>query len=112
MTSAIADQQATDKTGDSEKKVELILPVSDEEARQFEKSYVHNIYNDIADHFSTTRHKPWPGVVKFIESMAPHSSMLDIGCGNGKYLSLRNDILAVSIMILLCKSSFKHSRSH
>ena len=81
-----------------EKKVatELVLPASEQDARNFENLYVHTIYNDIADHFSSTRHKPWPGVVKFIESMAPYSSMLDIGCGNGKYLNLRNDVLTVS----------------
>ena len=68
------------------------LPTNDLEARLFEKSYVHTIYNEIADHFSQTRHTPWPGVVKFIQSMHSNAWMCDIGCGNGKYLNQRKDV--------------------
>ena len=74
---------------------EIALPSSDKEAIEFEKAFVHTIYNEIADHFSHTRHSAWPGVAKFIDSMSPDATMLDIGCGNGKYLNLRNDIIAV-----------------
>jgi ubiquinone/menaquinone biosynthesis C-methylase UbiE len=71
------------------------LPLNDEDASKFESSYVHQVYNQIADHFSNTRHSAWPGVVEFIQSLKKDSVMLDIGCGNGKYLNLRNDIFAV-----------------
>lgn len=48
-------------------------------------------YNDFAEDFSNTRTALWPGVTKFLDSCAPGSKILDIGCGNGKYLSYRAD---------------------
>lgn len=56
---------------------------------------VHNVYDKIADHFSETRHSPWPKVQEFIDKLLPGSILLDIGCGNGKYLGLNNDSLKV-----------------
>lgn len=41
----------------------------------------------IASEFSSTRHSPWPSVVKFIEAQSPDSLGVDVGCGNGKYLT-------------------------
>lgn len=76
--------------------LELVLPSNNSEAQNFEKSYVHVIYNEIADHFSHTRHSAWPGVASFINSMEPYSFMLDVGCGNGKYLNLRKDLYCVT----------------
>lgn len=32
------------------------LPENELEAQEFERSYVHTIYNEISDHFSHTRH--------------------------------------------------------
>ncbi len=89
---------------------EMVMPQSEMEALNFERSYVHTVYNSIADHFSSTRHTPWPGVVSFIESMQPFAYMLDVGCGNGKYLNQRNDLFAVSktkTFILLENNSAK-----
>lgn len=53
-----------------------------------EESYVHDVYNEIAPHFSLTRYKPWPVVERFLKSRADHSVGLDVGCGNGKYLNV------------------------
>jgi ubiquinone/menaquinone biosynthesis C-methylase UbiE len=45
------------------------------------------VYASIAHEFDHTRYKPWPSVVKFIESF--HCGrVLDIGCGNGKYIPI------------------------
>ena len=77
------------------------MPLNDEDASKFESSYVHQVYNQIADHFSNTRHSAWPGVVEFIQSLNKDSLMLDVGCGNGKYLNIRNDIFSVCLMINL-----------
>jgi ubiquinone/menaquinone biosynthesis C-methylase UbiE len=54
-------------------------------------THVHSVYDQIADHFSETRYKPWPGVVTFLHGLPPGSKILDVGCGNGKYLSVRKD---------------------
>ncbi len=53
---------------------------------EIEKKYVYDVYNKIAPHFSSTRYKPWPQVVKFLDSLPENSLVADVGCGNGKYL--------------------------
>jgi alkylated DNA repair protein alkB family protein 8 len=80
------------------KNVEVELPVNGAEAVAFERAHVHEVYNGIADHFSSTRHSAWPGVAKFIREMEPYSLMVDAGCGNGKYLNLRKDLVAVVLL--------------
>eukprot|EP00388_Colpodella_angusta_P002865 GDKJ01010116.1.p1 GENE.GDKJ01010116.1~~GDKJ01010116.1.p1 ORF type:complete len:257 (-),score=34.47 GDKJ01010116.1:49-819(-) len=52
----------------------------------FETEFVHDVYEDIAGHFSDTRHKPWPKVADFVAQFPCGSLIADIGCGNGKYL--------------------------
>lgn len=57
---------------------------------------VHKVYNEIANHFSETRHSPWPQVLEFINDLPMGSVLVDIGCGNGKYLQLSSDTFGVS----------------
>lgn len=47
------------------------------------------VYHDIAEHFSSTRYKPWRGVRAFLESQPAGSTILEVGCGNGKNLGVR-----------------------
>ncbi|XP_018311494.1 alkylated DNA repair protein alkB homolog 8 [Mycetomoellerius zeteki] len=60
--------------------------IDDKAASELENSYVHKVYEEIANHFSETRHKQWPNVTKFLESLEEGTLLLDVGCGNGKYL--------------------------
>lgn len=60
-----------------------------------EQDYVHEVYNDIAAHFSETRYKPWPVVEKFLMSRPKYSIGLDVGCGNGKYLGVNKELFIV-----------------
>ncbi len=90
ISSDQVNSQAPDKTPN-----EIKLPENESEAVEFEQAHVHQVYNGIADHFSSTRHSAWPGVARFIESMQAYSLMLDVGCGNGKYLNLRKDLFCV-----------------
>lgn len=55
-------------------------------AADYEATHVHAVYEAIAPHFSSTRHKPWPLIADFLLSQKPGSVGLDVGCGNGKYL--------------------------
>ncbi|XP_059620355.1 alkylated DNA repair protein alkB homolog 8 [Phlebotomus argentipes] len=64
-------------------------------ASKVEEENVHKIYNEIAQHFSETRHSPWPKVAEFIASLPSGSSLMDIGCGNGKYLLAREDVIKI-----------------
>lgn len=54
--------------------------------KDFEHEFVQTTYEQIAKHFSDTRYKPWPKVESFLNTLPPLSLVLDIGCGNGKYL--------------------------
>ena len=52
------------------------------------------MYDEIGVHFSTTRHKKygtdstnWPIIDHFLELLPPKSSLLDIGCGNGRLVT-------------------------
>ncbi|KAH0625143.1 hypothetical protein JD844_033293 [Phrynosoma platyrhinos] len=68
------------------------FPDSEREASMLEKKYVHDVYEEIALHFSNTRHSPWPRVVQFIRAL-PHGAVVaDVGCGNGKYLGVSQDV--------------------
>lgn len=55
------------------------------------------VYEDIASHFTETRHKPWPKVKKFVENLTSGSRLLDVGCANGKYFGINKDIMEVCI---------------
>lgn len=58
-------------------------------ANDFEQRHVHQVYDEIADHFSQTRYKTWPVVQRFIEELPKGSIGLDVGCGNGKNMMVR-----------------------
>jgi len=71
------------------------LPKSESDAYQLEQEHVHKVYNEIAHTFSDSRYRPWPRVAEFLRTFSSGSFVLDIGCGNGKYLNLRNDLMMV-----------------
>jgi ubiquinone/menaquinone biosynthesis C-methylase UbiE len=47
---------------------------------------VKNSYNQIAEHFSQTRHTPWAEFQFFQKYLEPQQKILDLGCGNGRLL--------------------------
>lgn len=55
-----------------------------EKRRELERNFVKSTYDSIAEDFSLTRYKKWPKVDAFLKSQS--GLLLDIGCGNGKYL--------------------------
>ncbi|ODV96731.1 hypothetical protein PACTADRAFT_48547 [Pachysolen tannophilus NRRL Y-2460] len=60
-----------------------------------EELFVHKVYDEIAEHFSQTRYKPWPIVEKFLITRPDYSIGLDVGCGNGKYFNVNKKIWLV-----------------
>lgn len=83
------------------------LPCSQTDAALLEEQYVHRVYDSIASHFSSTRHSPWPRVCQFLNSLSAGSVLADVGCGNGKYLGVNPDVIAVgcdrsSALVQIC----------
>ncbi|GLA01873.1 tRNA methyltransferase, has a role in tRNA modification [Aspergillus niger] len=70
------------------------VPSDDQEA--YEEKNVHEVYQQIASHFSSTRYKPWPIVEQFLRGLEPGSVGLDVGCGNGKYLAVNREVFIVA----------------
>ena len=69
-------------------------PVADTELSnpsEMERKHVHDVYEQIAPHFSNTRYKPWPRVAEYLEGLPIGSLNCDVGCGNGKYLGCAKD---------------------
>ncbi|PYH92026.1 S-adenosyl-L-methionine-dependent methyltransferase [Aspergillus ellipticus CBS 707.79] len=62
----------------------------------YEEENVHEVYQQIANHFSATRYKPWPIVERFLKDLKPGAVGLDVGCGNGKYLAVNKNVFIVA----------------
>lgn len=77
-------------------------------ASQLEQIYVHDVYDKIATHFSDTRNKLWTNVTEFVDSFPYGSILMDIGCGNGKYLgqNVRHFKVSVTEVQWCCFYSF------
>ncbi|XP_012286796.1 alkylated DNA repair protein alkB homolog 8 [Orussus abietinus] len=71
------------------------LKITSQEAPALEQSYVHEVYEGISDHFDETRRKQWPKVVEFLDAVEIGGILLDIGCGNGKYLHRTRDVFKI-----------------
>ncbi|KFQ29683.1 Alkylated DNA repair protein alkB 8, partial [Mesitornis unicolor] len=78
-----------------QRQVQPSFPHSEMEAAKLEQEYVHKVYEDIASHFSSTRHSPWPRIVEFLRLLPKGSIVADVGCGNGKYLGINEDLYIV-----------------
>lgn len=73
-----------------------------------EKMDIETFYNTIADEFDKTRVRLWPCVISFLDEFQSNAEILDIGCGNGKYMNYRDDINIKGIdistnLIEICK---------
>lgn len=75
----------------------MSAPVVDtiEDPKKKEEHFVHEVYNEIAPHFSQTRYKPWPIVENFLVSQKDYSVGIDVGCGNGKYLGVNPKLFLI-----------------
>jgi len=102
--------------------------IDDKTASGLESSYVHKVcrlercenvlfltiteimllqvYEEICNHFSETRHKQWPNVTKFLESLEEGTLLLDVGCGNGKYLCGNQNVYKVLSYYFINNSFF------
>lgn len=54
-------------------------PMMMDEAADLEAKYVHDVYSQIARHFSDTRYKPWPRIAQFLLTLPPGCLVADVG---------------------------------
>ena len=58
-----------------------------------EKKYVQDVYDRIATEFSDTRYRTWTCTEDFLDNIPPGSKVADIGCGNGKAMLYKKNVL-------------------
>lgn len=82
-----------------------LLPCESKDPLVYEREHVHQVYDAIAPHFSSTRYRPWPHVRDFVQDYIagvieahtntvaeagprPSVWLADVGCGNGKNMCI------------------------
>ena len=70
---------------------------------------VENVYDSIARNFDKKRYKVWRKVAGFLDTLEPNTTMLEVGCGNGKNMLYRHDLQVYGIdisqeQISICKA--------
>lgn len=53
---------------------------------------MEELYNTIAKDFNKKRYKVWRKVADFLDTLESDTTILEIGCGNGKNMLYRNDL--------------------
>ncbi|KAM3966031.1 LOW QUALITY PROTEIN: class I SAM-dependent methyltransferase fire dancer [Aphomia sociella] len=74
-----------------------------------ERAYVHDVYERGEDGDESPR-APAPGVQAFLSDLDPGSLVCDVGCGNGKYLSVNPSVYSVGGD--RCTRLAAHARHH
>ena len=69
---------------------------------------IQEVYNNISSDFSHTRHSVWNAVKEFLKGLPSQSLLGDIGCGNGKNMLYRSDLISQGIdyseqLVGICK---------
>ena len=62
-----------------------------------EQRNVINVYEIISKEFSDTRRSVWKGVQEFLGKLETKLTGIEIGCGNGKNMLFRNDLIMEGI---------------
>jgi SAM-dependent methyltransferase len=86
---------AQDGAGSQKQQQQSVVSSACQGPLEFERQHVHDVYDAIAEHFSSTRYKPWPRVREFADQLPVGSLVADVGCGNGKNLCLRDSCIFV-----------------
>ncbi|XP_013191343.2 protein piccolo [Amyelois transitella] len=60
-----------------------------------ERAYVHDVYEQAGEDGEDAPRAPAPGVQAFLSELEPGSLVCDVGCGNGKYLSVNPSVFSV-----------------
>ena len=74
------------------------IPAENLRASSMEKKNVFDFYDEIAEHWHHTRGKRkvhWRLVKEFLTSMPKGSLLADIGCGDGKYFGVNDEVVSI-----------------
>ncbi|PSN57512.1 hypothetical protein C0J52_01590 [Blattella germanica] len=89
---------------DDERVTGRMSGAEEREARSvaLEKAYVHEVYEQISGtqfpvgaSADSQRGRAWPKVKQFLSELEPGSLVCDVGCGNGKYLSVNPSVFKI-----------------
>ncbi|KAL0879465.1 hypothetical protein ABMA27_003216 [Loxostege sticticalis] len=75
-----------------------------------ERAYVHDVYEQAGEDGDEAIRAPAPGVRTFLSELEPGSLVCDVGCGNGKYLSVNPSVYSVGGD--RCTRLATHARHH
>ncbi|XP_008274852.1 putative tRNA methyltransferase 9B [Stegastes partitus] len=84
----------------------------EEAASRLERDHVHSVYDKIAPYFNDSRYKAWPKVRQFLLDLQPGSIVADIGCGNGKYLHINEEVFKLGCDVCRPLVDFAWSQGH
>ncbi|XP_071781489.1 putative tRNA methyltransferase 9B [Centroberyx gerrardi] len=84
----------------------------EEAANQLERDHVHSVYDKIAPYFNDSRYKAWPKVRQFLVDLQPGSIVADVGCGNGKYLHINEEVFKLGCDVCRPLVDFAWSQGH
>ena len=77
------------------------------EPNAFEDEHVHQPYQGIASDFSNSRAYPWPWITDYLSNLSVDSTVLDLGCGNGRNMTGRQKFIGIDMckeFVNICKS--------
>ncbi|GAB6020061.1 hypothetical protein CHUAL_002800 [Chamberlinius hualienensis] len=69
----------------------------EERSMALEKTYVYDVYDQIAPYFRMSRNRTWPKINQFLLDLEPGSLICDAGCGTGKYMDINPDVYPLGI---------------
>ncbi|KAM3616923.1 uncharacterized protein V6R79_026087 [Siganus canaliculatus] len=84
----------------------------EEAANRLERDHVHSVYDKIAPYFNDSRYKAWPKVRQFLLDLQPGSIVADVGCGNGKYLHINQEVFKLGCDVCRPLVDFAWSQGH
>ena len=71
---------------------------------------VRRVYDDIASHFSKTRAYAWPEVETFVESCESGARGLDVGCGNGRHMTVLDSKVEAVVGVDVSRNLLQEAR--
>ena len=73
---------------------------------------IRQTYTQIAEHFTETRRTAWPAVERFCRASPDVDLAVDLGCGNGRHLSLLAAVATQVVGVDLTRALLRRADTH